>query len=48
MAHPHRLNTYDEELHERRRQLAVVAEPINFEAERLRRLIEKSRDTRNP
>ena len=48
MALPHNLHTYDDELHERRRQLAVVREPIDFEAERLKRLVEKSRDTRNP
>ena len=43
-----RLRTYDDELHERRRHLAVVREPIDFEAERLKRLLEKSRDTANP
>jgi len=48
MALPQRVHTYDDELHERRRQLAIVREPIDFEAERLKRLVEKSRDTRNP
>jgi hypothetical protein len=43
-----RLRTYDDDLHERRRHLAVVREPIDFEAERLKRLIEKSKDTQNP
>lgn len=45
-----RIHTYDDELHARRRQLAlaVVREPIDFQAERLKRLIEKSRDTRDP
>ena len=48
MAQVIRLRTYDDELHERRRHLAVVREPIDFEAERLKRLVEKSRDTANP
>ncbi|MGE0598376.1 MAG: hypothetical protein AB7N24_17795 [Dehalococcoidia bacterium] len=48
MGHPQRIRTYDDELHERRRHLAIVREPIDFEAERLKRLIEKSRDTVNP
>ena len=48
MGHPHRIRTYDDELHERRRHLAIVREPIDFEAERLKRLIEKSRDTVDP
>lgn len=43
-----RIHTYDDDLHERRRHLAIVREPIDFEAERLRRLQEKSRDTVNP
>lgn len=43
-----RIHTYDDELHARRRRLAVVREPIDFEAERLKRLIEKARDTRDP
>lgn len=45
---PARIRTYDDELHERRRHLAVVREPINFEAARLSRLVEKARDTRDP
>ncbi len=48
MGHPQRIRTYDDELHERRRHLAIVREPIDIEAERLKRLIEKSRDTVNP
>ncbi len=48
MAEAQRLHTYDDELHERRRRLAVVRTPIDFEVERLRRLQEKSRDTVNP
>ncbi len=48
MAEPARTQTYDDELHERRRHLAIVRSPIDFEARRLERLIEKSRDTRDP
>ena len=48
MGEPQRLRTYDDELHERRRHLAIVRVPIDFESERLKRLVEKSRDTRNP
>ncbi len=48
MGEPARTQTYDDELHERRRHLAVVRTPIDFEAKRLERLIEKSRDTRDP
>ncbi|HXU22951.1 MAG TPA: hypothetical protein VN697_02865 [Tepidiformaceae bacterium] len=43
-----RIHTYDDELHDRRRRLAVVRQPIDFEAERLKRLLEKARDTRDP
>ncbi len=45
---PVRIHTYDDDLHDRRRRLAVVREPICFEAARLRRLVEKVRDTRDP
>ncbi|HMO54684.1 MAG TPA: hypothetical protein PJ994_09285 [Tepidiformaceae bacterium] len=48
MGQPQRLHTYDDELHERRRQLAIVRPPIDFEAARLKRLVEKARDTRDP
>jgi hypothetical protein len=48
MGQSERPHTYDDELHERRRLLALVRTPIDFEAERLRRLVEKSKDTRNP
>lgn len=48
MGHPQRIHTYDDELHERRRHLAIVREPIDFEAERLKRLIDRARDTRDP
>jgi len=42
------VRTYDDELHERRRHLALVRQPVDFEARRLEKLIEKCRDTRNP
>jgi len=45
LAHVH---TYDDELHERRRHLAIVREHIDFEAKRLEKLVEKCRDTRDP
>lgn len=48
MGHPQRIHTYDDELHERRRHLAIVREPIDFEAERLKRLVDRARDTRDP
>lgn len=48
MGHPQRIHTYDDELHERRRHLAIVREPIDFEAERLKRLVDRTRDTRDP
>jgi hypothetical protein len=48
MGQAERVHTYDDELHERRRRLAVVREPIDIESERLRRLVERSRDTRDP
>jgi hypothetical protein len=48
MGQPERIRTYDDDLHERRRLLAVVREPLDFEAARLRNLQEKSRDTENP
>ena len=48
MAEAERIHTYDDDLHERRRRLAIVRVPIDFEAERLRRLQEKSRDTVDP
>ncbi|MGE5597449.1 MAG: hypothetical protein ACM3S1_15590 [Hyphomicrobiales bacterium] len=40
--------TADDEWHERRKRLRVVRPPIDFEAERLKRLQEKSRDTVDP
>ncbi|MCK9520536.1 MAG: hypothetical protein M0R74_16155 [Dehalococcoidia bacterium] len=43
-----RILTYDDQLHERRRKLAIVRDPIDFEAERLKRLQERSKDTRDP
>ncbi|MBI5947147.1 MAG: hypothetical protein HY875_03305 [Chloroflexi bacterium] len=43
-----RTRNYDDELHERRRHLAVVREPVDFQAERLKRLQEEVRDTRDP
>jgi hypothetical protein len=48
MGHAQRIHTYDDDLHDRRRQLAIVRPPIDFEAERLKRLVEKARDTRDP
>ena len=48
MEQTERIHTYDDELHDRRRRLAVVRQPIDFEAERLKRLLEKARDTRDP
>lgn len=48
MGEPARIHTHDDELHDRRRRLAIVREPIDFEAERLKRLIERCRDTRDP
>lgn len=48
MGHAERIHTYDDELHERRRRLALVREPIDFEAERLKRLVDRARDTRDP
>lgn len=48
MGHPQRIHTYDDELHDRRRRLAIVRPPIDFEAERLRRMVEKARDTLDP
>lgn len=48
MEHAQRIQTYDDELHERRRHLAVVRTAIDFQAERLKRLVEKARETRDP
>jgi hypothetical protein len=48
MAESERIHTYDDDLHERRRQLAVAREPIDFQNARLKRLLEKARDTRDP
>jgi hypothetical protein len=50
MGQVQRIHTHDDDLHEQRRQLGskVVREPIDFEAERLKRLVEKSKDTYNP
>ncbi|MGB4863146.1 MAG: hypothetical protein WBO97_11855 [Tepidiformaceae bacterium] len=48
MAQPERIRTYDDDLHDRRRHLAIIREPLDFETERLKRLIEQSRDTTNP
>lgn len=47
-AQPQRIQTYDDDLHERRRKFAIVREPTDFQNERLKRLIEKSRDNRDP
>ncbi len=48
MGQAQRIHTYDDELHERRRRLAIVRPIVDFEEERLRRLREKARDTRDP
>ena len=48
MGYPARVQTYDDYLHERRRKFAVVREPIDFEAARLRKLQEKAKDTVDP
>jgi len=48
MGHAQRIHTYDDDLHERRRHLAALREPIDFEAEQLKRLVDKARDTRDP
>jgi hypothetical protein len=48
MGQPQRIQTYDDELHERRRRLAVARPPVDFEAERLKRLLETARETRDP
>jgi hypothetical protein len=45
---PERIYTYDDELHQRRRRLAIVRPPIDFETERLKRLADRARDTRDP
>ncbi len=45
---PERIYTYDDELHQRRRRLAIVRPPIDFTAERLKRLEERAKDTRDP
>ena len=39
---------YDDGLHQRRRHLAIVRPPIDVEGERLRRLQDHSRETRDP
>ncbi len=48
MGEPEPVHTYDDELHQRRRHLAVVRGPIDFEAKRLEKLVERCRDTRDP
>jgi len=40
--------TYDDELHERRRRLALVRTPGDTDGDQLKRLIERCRDTRDP
>lgn len=48
MGQAQRIHTYDDDLHERRRRLAIVRPIVDFEEERLKRLREKARDTRDP
>ncbi len=43
-----RARTYDDELHDMRRHLAAVREPLDFEAERLKRMRDEARETRDP
>jgi hypothetical protein len=45
---PERIYTYDDELHERRRRLAIIRPPIDFQAERLKRMKDRAKDTRDP
>lgn len=48
MGEPARIRTYDDELHERRRRLAIVRPPIDFQVERLKRLQDRAKDTLDP
>lgn len=48
MAEPAHDYTTDDWLHERRRRMALLREPIDFQRERLERLKERAKDTRNP
>ena len=48
MAATARVRTYDDDLHDRRRLLALVREPLDLQEERLKRLVERVRDTRDP
>jgi hypothetical protein len=48
MGQAQRIHTYDDELHQRRRRLAIVRPTVDFARERLKRLQEKVRDTRDP
>ena len=48
MAEPQRIRTHDDDLHERRRRLAIVPPPLDFEAARLRKLQEKAKETLDP
>jgi hypothetical protein len=43
-----RVTCADEAWHQRRRRLAIVRPPIDFEAARLRKLQEKARQTGDP
>lgn len=40
--------TGDDDWHEVRRHLAIVRPPIDFETERLKRLSDRAKDTRDP
>lgn len=42
---PERIYTYEDELHERRRRLAIIRPPIDFQSERLKRTKDRSKDT---
>jgi hypothetical protein len=48
MTQPERAYTADDWLHDRRRRMAEPLEPVDFQQERLKRLVERSRDTRDP
>lgn len=48
MAQPERVYTADDWLHDRRRRMAERREPIDFQQERLKQLMERARDTCDP
>jgi hypothetical protein len=44
---PERIYTYDDELQERRRRLAIIRPPIDLHSERLKRMKDRPKDTRD-